>query len=340
MVKIMHLTWDIPVNITVLRDILRDNEFSCSYDYKDRINVSFFLTDSEPIDTPYNDLMSQIKTIRIIATDIDANNPLIENLIINNKNEKLFKEIMTITNRIMFVFRNYGYMPKLREFTFKFYDFVTVVALWRIKKSRDLKECMPLIESDRLMLEYLAAVNTKRYPIPDESNLTIEFWNIILRAFKEDIPLPSEREFIVNAAEHMYSDNYRLAVVESIIGLEIVLNQFLRTYLSKFKGYSKGKIDKFLAPEFTLSIKLSGLLELTLQESSLDNIDMEKVRNVISWRNEIVHKTGKINSGISRDLIISSLTNVFSLSILLSTKITQIENMTEPSNTSRLFPLL
>lgn len=336
----MHLTWDIPVNIVVLRDIIMKKDFSCSYEYKDRINVTFSLTNTEPIDTPNHDLMSRIKTIRIIATDIDINNPLFENLIIKDKFEKLFKEIMAITNRIMYVLRNYGYMPRLHEFTYKFYDFVTVIAFWKVKISADLSEWKPIIESDRLLLEYISTNKYKQYPIPEESNLPYQFWDIITLAFTNNLPLPPEREFIVNATEHMYSENFRLAVVESIIGLEIVLNQFLRTYLGKFKGYSKEKIDRFLSPEFTLSIKLSGLLELTLRDKTLDDIDMDKVRNVVSWRNEIVHKTGKMNPGIPQDLILSSLTNVFLLSVLLSTKITHLEGMTDPSRTSKLYPLL
>lgn len=316
--------------------------------YKNRVKVEVSLQSSAPMhDIHYTE--SKIKPFRhmdsicINAIDLENeenSNPLISHLT-DNKNEKLFKEILTITNKIMYTIRNFGYVPKIHEFFYEYHEFEKVVFLWKVHKSHDHEgtwiPVIPVDFDDEVTKYYFSLQNRE---IIQRTELGIERWNNIKDALQNYVPLPPEREFIINAADHIGSNNYRLAVVESVIGLEIVLNQFLHLYLRKYKGFSEKKIKKFLPNEFTLSMKLSGLLELTLSNRSLENIDIERVREVVKWRNDFMHSTGNLERGKNHDYILKSVSHVFQLSSLLRTKITELQLLDENSTISKFFPLI
>ncbi|WP_106766448.1 hypothetical protein [Paenibacillus faecalis] len=345
----MQLNWRIPTNILFSCDKPEDLELpKFDYVYKNRVKIDVSLQSSTPVhDFQYKE--SKIKPFRhmdmisITAIDLENTeyaNPLIAHLSDNN-NEKLFKEILAITNKIMYTIRNFGFVPYIHEFFYEFNEFEKVIFLWKVHKSHDHGDnwipVIPIDFEDEVKKYYFSLQNRETI---QRVELEIARWNNIKAALQNKIPLPPEREFIINAAGHIGSNNYRLAVAESVIGLEIVLNQFLHLYLRKYKGFSEKKIKKFLPNEFTLSMKLSGLLELTLSNRSLENIDIERVREVVKWRNDVMHSTGNLERGKNHDYIINSVNHVFQLSALLRKKITELELLDENSTISKLFPLM
>jgi hypothetical protein len=109
-----------------------------------------------------------------------------------------------------------------------------------------------------------------------------------------------------------------MALLESIICLEIVLTQYLRSFLLIRKGFSNSKIRRFLSPQMGLSMRLSGLLALTLTKDDLKDVDLNKVIRVVGWRNEIVHRTGRLPEYLTEDELRDGILNVITLVLLLA----------------------
>lgn len=56
----------------------------------------------------------------------------------------------------------------------------------------------------------------------------------------------------------------------------------------------KKRIESFLANDFGLTPRLAGILDLTVHESYLKDINLDQVLKTVNWRNRIVHKTGQL----------------------------------------------
>src|SRR5690349_11986639 len=81
---------------------------------------------------------------------------------------------------------------------------------------------------------------------------------------KETAP---EDEFLTNTRWHIRNGNLRLALVDSVIGLEIVLARFLDSYLRVIKSVPDSRIRKFIKPDLGITARLAAILDLTLHES-------------------------------------------------------------------------
>jgi len=123
--------------------------------------------------------------------------------------------------------------------------------------------------------------------------------------------------------------NFRLALMESIIGLEIVLTRYLTEYLRVYKGFSKKRIEDFISRELTLSLRLAGLLDLTLPQTDLQVIDFDKVRLAVTWRNRVTHRTGHLPQGIPESIIIGNILEVLKLTHILGNRAQQISASSE-----------
>jgi len=88
---------------------------------------------------------------------------------------------------------------------------------------------------------------------------------------------PIETEFLVNSREYLENNNFRLAIIESVIALEIALTRYIRVYFEYIKKYSKKKIEKFLNANFGLSTRLYIIPTLTLSDKDYSRIDLNLV---------------------------------------------------------------
>jgi hypothetical protein len=113
-------------------------------------------------------------------------------------------------------------------------------------------------------------------------------------AMQEGLEPGPEQEFLANCLEHLGERNFRLALIESVICLEIVLSGFLRTYLQHEKRLSKSRIENFLSSTFGLTSRVSGVLDLTLPKELVAKIDADLVLKAVGWRNAVMHKTGRL----------------------------------------------
>jgi hypothetical protein len=134
-----------------------------------------------------------------------------------------------------------------------------------------------------------------------------------------------EDEFYVNALEHLRTDRFRLAVVEAVVCLEIVLARFLTVYLEQVKGMEHERATWIVAPEQGLTMRVGALLDLMLEKADLLTVDRKVVLKVVSWRNAIAHRTGRLPDNVSEDEVRQALSLVFKLISLLVRKRREIE---------------
>jgi hypothetical protein len=156
------------------------------------------------------------------------------------------------------------------------------------------------------------------YKQPPTGRLDAVKWPDIEKALIYDLSPPPEREFITNSNENLRIKNYRLALLEAIIGLEIMLTRYLTEYLSNQKGLSKTRIKDLISPNLDLTTRVSVLLDMIIEPEYLQKVDVEKILAAISWRNSVVHKTGNIPCGVTEKALNESINEVLNLITLLS----------------------
>lgn len=275
--------------------------------------------------------MADLKGIRFtLEENPEKSNHKIESFL-NNK-DKLLKKIVKLTNQVIKYFRVYAVMENLHE-----------IIIFEDKKNYILESLNPRFSNDgenwsytienkvSNMQEKLAAIYsiTKQTEVFNkfitaayDSSIFIQIksWEKVMTAIIEEKSPPAELELAVNAREHWYSKNFRLSVLEAVIGLEIVMSTFMRAYLTHRKGIPKAQIDEFLDPSFSLYSRLSGLLNMSINKKDLEKINIDLVKKVVKWRNKIVHATGDLPDGIQEEQILEGVNAVIQLLNLLHNK--------------------
>ncbi|MBI3013738.1 MAG: hypothetical protein HYY65_01435 [Candidatus Tectomicrobia bacterium] len=258
--------------------------------------------------------------------------PPLSGLLPPDRRSDLLQLIRRLGSRVCKAIRNFGMAPelpeRLRENITSEKDIEACLRKWKVEVSEDGKGWQTVLEAEaNPYAGLLAGLFGTAAGHDEEFRETVEiktvFWDDIVEALEERKEPPPESEFVTNTIGHMRKGNYRLAVVESVIGLEIVLAQFLRAHLSS-RGVPKDRIDHFLLPEVGLTARLSALLNLTLHESYLADVDLDKVLRVVRWRNDVVHKSGRVFE-TREELLRDSIWAVVSLVQLLAERRDDIE---------------
>jgi hypothetical protein len=258
--------------------------------------------------------------LQFILDDKDTRRvPLVDLTKIDNYST-LLSLMRTVAERVFNVIRNFGIVPEIPENLptklEKGENLQAEVLGWFPEMSADGESWAPLAKSkgfDFLPLLITSNKFSRAARFLEDAELNLALWPDIIEALEDNKEPPPEMEFLTNAIGHLRQKNFRLAVVESIVCLEIVLTQFISNYLSISAKVKKENLQRFLSPELGLTARLSGLLNLTLHESYLKEIDLDRVLKVVEWRNKIIHKNGRLPSGIDRDTLQKNVSAVFSL---------------------------
>ena len=146
--------------------------------------------------------------------------------------EKIREIVVSVANRCIRAIRNFGLAPHLHELSWDDSQSPEIYLKRLSAAIRDHQsgeEWTDLIKTPKGKgLLYWALVYSKD---DTASNLTVDRWPDIQEAIQDDLPPLPEDEFRTNALEHLKLKNLRMALVESIIGLEIVLTRYLKEYL-------------------------------------------------------------------------------------------------------------
>lgn len=238
-----------------------------------------------------------------------------------NLRKDLLKLIVRIINKSLQAIRNFGIMPHVQMFNpdISYTDYY--LSSLNVKLLDDEGEHY-ISQSKNLLGEIWARrALPSTSETPPASDLHVFRWPDIEEALQDQSEPPPEKEFFTNAVEFLRIRNFRMALLEAVICLEIVLTQYLqylKTYLSIRKTVPNSRIKKFLSPQMGLSIRLSGLLDLTLTKDDLKDIDLNKVIHVVEWRNSIVHRTGRLPKYLTEEELRNGISNVLTLALLLA----------------------
>ncbi len=230
---------------------------------------------------------------------------------------ELVKLLRSVANRCLRSIRNFGMVPHVHELREpQGEDYERTLRGWDVNVSRDGEHWEAIVTEAEGIGIFMKILHPESQG-QEVAELRVARWPEIEEAIQDDLPSLAEKEFTTNAIEHIRLKNFRLAVLESIIGLEIALSRYLAEYLRSYKGTPNERIKAFLSPNFTLTTRLSGILDLTLSPEDLKDVDLRKVRDAVKWRNWVTHRTGHLPPGLSEETIVESISQVTFLTFLL-----------------------
>ncbi|MBM4351722.1 MAG: hypothetical protein FJ106_17740 [Deltaproteobacteria bacterium] len=246
------------------------------------VRISF--SGGEPTEIPdvptYSKYFRKSDGLQFVLDDKDTTRvPLVDLTKIDNY-PTLLSLMRTVAGRIFNVIRNFGIVPEIPENLptklEKGGDLEAEVLGWFPEMSADGVSWTPLPKSKGFgfLSLFLTSKFSRAARFLEDAELNIALWPDIVEALEDNKEPPPEMEFLTNAIGHLRQKNFRLAVVESIVCLEIVLTQFISNYLYISAKVKKENLQRFLSPELGLTARLSGLLNLTLHKSYFKEIGL------------------------------------------------------------------
>jgi hypothetical protein len=218
---------------------------------------------------------------------------------------KILKLIILIANRCIRSLRIYGWVTNLHEFNWSLTsnDLENILVYLNVEKSEDGKSWQRLIDKYSFS-SYLAFLYSSKV-IEENSQLYMFNWEGIKESIQDDSCVKREKEvnemeFVINAIENLRKDNIRTALIESIIGLEIILTKYIKGYFKIIKS------------------------ELTFEEIELRKINLKNILTAIKWRNNIIHKTGDFPLSVNKKDKIKIISELINFIHLLELKVMQI----------------
>lgn len=128
--------------------------------------------------------------------------------------------------------------------------------------------------------------------------------NIIERALNNGYKIPLWRELILNAEHYCYIGDFRMAILESITALELVISKFISGELNA-AGIQNKEIKEFIK-ETGVAKGLNVVVRLLIGKDGISNDLLEKCKGTITKRNKIVHEGRKeTNYQSTKDSIIA-----------------------------------
>lgn len=301
-----------------------------SFEYKGQLvrvalsgdDKSFSLDNADPKEKYFKRTKELLINIEIDPST-EEGEKLVNLIEAQDKDYDLVLILGQIANRVLRSIRNFGLAPHIYEIKLKPNEATDLIYDWSVEVSEDGKEYRPLKQhlEEEQKDRYLRLLARSEQDIPE---IRASSWPEIEEAVQDDIESPSERELLTNAIEFLRKENFRMAILESVTCLEIVLTQYLFEFLSKRQSLSNKRVKNFLSPNLGLTNRVSVLLCLTVNPGILKNVNMENVLTAVEWRNGIVHKTGRLPNNIGDDDIRKAIQSVLGLALTLDNETQQI----------------
>lgn len=171
---------------------------------------------------------------------------------------KAFADLVTLlrsmANRCLRAIRNFGMVPHLHElYGEQPENYEAVLRRWNVEFAVDGKNWEPIVPKPPELGLLDALIGSQPQNL---SELEISSWPEIEEAIQDDLTIPPEREFTTNALEHIRLKNPRLAILEAVIALEIVLTRHVTEYMRIYKGTPQRRIKDFLPLNLGLHLDL------------------------------------------------------------------------------------
>ncbi len=246
----------------------------------------------------------EAKELLLTIKETNRSPQRIEDLIAAHLHEELLKLLEGATLHVLRVIRNVGIAPELPESLPREESLEQELQLWAPEISEDgatWSRVFPSAPGRTLLTSML--FGGRKSGFATNAELNVGYWSRITEVLEDSLEIPAEDEFLTNTIGHLRARNYRLAIVDAVIGLEIVMARYLMDYLAIAKGLPKWRIMNFLRHDFGLTARLSGILDLTIHESWLKDINLDHVLKAVNWRNGIVHRTGRLPPDVPMETV-------------------------------------
>ena len=327
----MKLKLKIPLYFYLSGPTEQSLEVETSFEHDD-VKVNLRFVGENPLTFPKGSddskVFSHVKYAEFVLEDTDPQQSRLAKIVTTEPDYvQILKYLLPIVNRVLCSIRNWGLVAFVAELNPRDDDAKKYIQRWDVQSSEDGENWQAVVKPETGLLSVLLS----SFFLNDEKagNLHVKNWSDIEEAIQDNLEPPPEQEFLTNSIEHLNLGNFRLALVEAIICLEIVLTQFLQVFLSIDKRISKSRINDFLSPQFGLKAKVSALLDLILDPNDLKKINVDNVRTAVEWRNGVIHKTGHLPQGVPEEELRRKINDVLSLALLLGRKREQISSSPE-----------
>jgi hypothetical protein len=128
--------------------------------------------------------------------------------------------------------------------------------------------------------------------------------SMLENAIRDGYEIPLWRELILNAEHYCYIGDFRMAILESVTALELVISKFISGEL--FAAGVKEKEIKEFIKETGVAKGLNVVVRLLVGKSGMPDDLLEKCKGTITKRNKIVHEGRKeTNYQSTKDSIIA-----------------------------------
>jgi hypothetical protein len=241
----MNLRWSLAFRCCLVGGSPESLTVSLSFEAKSiRIRVQPKKAgETVPIPNATDDLrfLVEFSALDFVAEPVnEAGKEHLDKLLVPSAGLELLRFVAKASNRVLRAARNQGGLAGVSEIGPVESDPEWQLRDWRVEVSQDGVVWGPVVQPPRELWEmFRGPRGNLAFPI-----LLSGKWPLVEEAVLEDCAPPPELEFTVNAMEHLSYGNYRLALLEAIIGLELVLAEFLRKSLRR-KGIPDDQAKDF-----------------------------------------------------------------------------------------------
>lgn len=306
----MFLEFELPIRINLITSEKEYfNNTSINFNYK---NYNCFLELKSTKDIEENTEKEKISYMRnhhAISIIIEDNSKgTIENFVKEQSMVQILNLINSISNRCLLIFRNYGNLTKVKEFSLKldmedkeqFKSFFMMLDVKISKNNMKYEKILKILGFKyEFYEEFCSWFQNSYFDAYHEEYLDYDTWLDIKNALENNYEITEERFFYVNSLEHIYNHNIRLAVIETVISLEIVVTKYLKDYL-KFKNIPNDRIGGLINPHIGIYSMVSVLLDLSIEEEVMKLFKIDDVLKLIHLRNDIIHNNKQIPKEFSK----------------------------------------
>lgn len=294
----MLLSFQIPLKMKLLGMTQDLSEYNVSFQYKRCLCEVRFI--GGEIRKEYNTVLKTDhfvcygEELEFIISDKPGQYK-IRDLVDNTEWNKLENYLREVANMFIRSLRNYGRVSFLREIE-ECLEWQTPewrLGRWKLKAGENRTSLNEIFPTQKGLLGGLLGLEVSEFIAQPFPIITSFYLDEVIKSLSiGDRKTLPENEFLVNTDEHITLNNIRLAIIESVVALEIVLDEYLKLHFIDNIKADKELVNSFLEHEVGLTSKLFVLLKII----NIGNwADMEKVRQVIKLRNKVVHDSSNVD---------------------------------------------
>lgn len=242
----------------------------------------------------------------------EGQSDVVTRIVASDDAEVIIGSLLKPTNRVIKSIRNFGLVTNLRELKLSDVGTDRWLDLFSVQTSTDGTDWTRLREPPDDLAELLASRALLRQE--NFGQFQIAKLSEVQEAIEDNLDAGPERIFLANALEHLRRGDLRVAVVETVICLEILLAQLLPKLLEK-----RSVDGETLTKDITLYYRVKMLLPLLLPKEANES-DLSAVLKTISWRNKVAHQSGYLPEGVPEQTIRDGISATLLLAHKLANK--------------------